>query len=176
MIKLKNLLVEGYFEVTATGVDKEDTRFSKSGVDRRDSREGEAGAGFSYTTLVKANNENDAKKKALQEPRLKRMARQNGVSVKDLELFVSKTTSKQGLGEEAGNKKSDIKKYIQLADGKLEEAKMYLQMVEREFSSNQKTPGDVVTQRDNSIFGGIIMQEIRKLDAIQKVLMKFKRK
>ena len=127
MIKLKNLLVEGYFEVTATGVDKEDTRFSKSGVDRRDSREGEAGAGFSYTTLVKANNENDAKKKALQEPRLKRMARQNGVSVKDLELFVSKTTSKQGLGE--GDNSSDGERYFQLGKDKLEEAHMYFQMI-----------------------------------------------
>jgi len=134
MIKLKNLLEEGYFEVTATGVDKEDTRFSASGVDRRDSREGEAGAGFSYTTLVKAANEKDAKKKALQEPRLKRMARQNGVSVKDLELFVSKTTSKKGLGE-GGRGGNDVVKYASLAHGKLEEAAMYLQMASKELDS-----------------------------------------
>ena len=131
MIRLKTLLEEGHFEVTATGVNEKDTRFSKSGVDRRDKRTGDAGAKFSYKTMVKADSEEAAKKKALEDPRLRRMARQNKVDVKDLNLTVT-SSGKQGLGEAGGNENSGVVKYASLAHGKLEEAAMYLQMASKE--------------------------------------------
>ena len=130
MIRLKTILEEGHFEVTATGVNEKDTRFSKSGVDRRDKRTGDAGAKFSYKTVVKAASEEAAKQEALKDPRLRRMARQNKVDVKDLNLTVA-SSGKQGLGE-AGNANSGITKYANLAHGKLEEAAMYLQMATKE--------------------------------------------
>jgi len=123
MIRLKTLLEEGHFEVTATGVNEKDTRFSKSGVDRRDKRTGDAGAKFSYKSVVKAPTEEAAKQEFLKDPRMRRMARQNKVDVKNLNLTV--TPSKQGLGEAGGNENSGVVKYASLAHGKLEEAAMY---------------------------------------------------
>ena len=57
------------------------------------------GEGWSYTSLVKAKNETEAAEKIKKEPRLRKMARQNGTPIKDVDTWVSKTTFKAGIGE-----------------------------------------------------------------------------
>lgn len=164
MIRLKTILEEGHFEVTATGVNEKDTRFSKSGVDRRDKRTGDAGAKFSYKTVVKAASEEAAKQEALKDPRLRRMARQNKVDVKDLNLTVA-SSGKQGLGE-AGNENSGITKYANLAHGKLEEAGMYAYMASKELGPDTHPS----VKKALALVSTVCLKSMKDLEALNKHL------
>ena len=70
-----------YFEVTALGVDRADTRFDKDG------------AGFSYSSLIRATDEDKAEAAFRKDKRFRRMCRTNGEDWKTVTVLVDRVTA-----------------------------------------------------------------------------------
>ena len=70
-----------YFEVTALGVDRTDTRFDKDG------------AGFSYSSLIRATDEDTAEQKFRTDKRFRRMCRINNEDWRTVIVVVDRATA-----------------------------------------------------------------------------------
>ncbi len=82
-----------YYQVIAIGMNDEDTRFASFTA----RREGLGGSGFSFATLVLADDLANAEEKVRRNKRFRRVCRQNKTSVNDVSLLVEEATKTAGL-------------------------------------------------------------------------------